>query len=87
MPVLIGVLRFTVIAQLDEVRELRRTRVRVPDQRTPASTERQLVFRRQLLRRKREHVVFAEKRVQRLPRRVVDMTNVDTFDDRAQWSC
>ncbi len=87
MPVLIDVFRLAAITQLDEVRVLRHPGVRMSDQRAPATGKRHLVFRCQLLCRKRQHVVFAEKRVQRLPRGVIDMANVDPFDDRSEWSC
>ena len=87
MPVLIDVFRLAAITQLDQIRVCRHPGVRMSDQRAPATGKRHLVFGRELLCRKRQHVVFAEKRVQRLPRDVIDMANVDPFDDRSEWSC
>ena len=86
MPMLVDVFRLAVIAQLNHVRVLRHSRIRVAHQRTPTFCERHLIFRRQLLRRKRQYVVFTEERVQRLPRGVVDMPNVDVLDDRSERS-
>ena len=84
VPVLIDVARLALIAQLNDVGMFAQPGVRMPHQRPPSPREGHLLFRGQVLLRKRKHVMPQEQRVQFAPSRVVNAANIKAFDPRTK---